>query len=106
MYVSYGLTPAPWMRSRTCPAAGLGVGISSSFRTSGPPNSWTRIAFIFWPPVLVKLDLVPLAIFAFPWGREILAEDGRGVPYPYEEKSASWHFDVLDLLEVIVDVYW
>src|ERR1700722_4751552 len=40
------------MRTRTCPGAGVGVGISTSLRTSGPPNSWTRIAFIFWPPPL------------------------------------------------------
>src|SRR5271170_1694462 len=47
MYVSYGFTPAPCTRTRTCPSAGLGVGTSSNFRASGPPNSWTTIAFIF-----------------------------------------------------------
>src|SRR5215471_19290252 len=35
------------MRTSTSPAAGLGVGTSSSFRTSGLPNSRTRIALIF-----------------------------------------------------------
>src|SRR5262245_56898887 len=40
------------MRTSTSPAAGFGVGTSSSFRTSGLPNSRTRIAFIFQPPRL------------------------------------------------------
>src|SRR6516165_9349910 len=35
------------MRTSTWPAAGCGVGTCLSFRTSGPPNSPTRIAFIF-----------------------------------------------------------
>src|SRR5262249_30307987 len=34
------------MRTSTCPAAGFGVGTSSSFRTSGPPNSRTKMAFM------------------------------------------------------------
>src|SRR6516165_5450149 len=35
------------MRTSTWPAAGCGVGTCLSFRTSEPPNSPTRIAFIF-----------------------------------------------------------
>src|SRR5690349_4534041 len=36
------------MRTSTCPAAGLGVGTSSSFKTSGPPNCRTRMAFMIF----------------------------------------------------------
>src|SRR6516225_10272515 len=35
------------MRTSTWPAAGCSVGTCLSFRTSGPPNSPTRIAFVF-----------------------------------------------------------
>src|ERR1700680_1670089 len=35
------------MRTTACPAPAFGVGISSSFMTSGAPNSCTTIAFIF-----------------------------------------------------------
>src|SRR5687768_17462301 len=49
MYVSTGLTPAARTRTTTCPADGDGSGASSSRKTSGPPNSCTRIAFIFAP---------------------------------------------------------
>src|ERR1700737_1406960 len=38
--------PTAWWRTRTCPGPGWGVGISSSFRTDGPPYSETRIAFM------------------------------------------------------------
>src|SRR6478609_7154295 len=33
-------------RTRTCFGPGEGSGTSSIFITSGPPNSWTRIAFM------------------------------------------------------------
>src|SRR5438105_1038097 len=46
------------MRTSTSPAAGFGVGTSSSLRTSGPPNSRTRIAFIFQSPSLLGHELV------------------------------------------------
>src|ERR1700689_3196987 len=36
------------MRTRTWPAARRGVETSSSFKTSGPPNSWTTMAFIIF----------------------------------------------------------
>src|SRR5574342_465300 len=39
--------PTAWLRTRTCPGPGWGVGISSSFRTAGPPYSETRIAFMW-----------------------------------------------------------
>src|SRR6202162_3190242 len=47
MYVSNGFTPAAWIRTTACPGPAFGVGNSSSFITSGAPNSCTTIAFIF-----------------------------------------------------------
>src|SRR2546426_12788898 len=47
MYASTGFTPAARIRTSTSPAPGFGSGTSSSFNTSGPPNSRTTIAFIF-----------------------------------------------------------
>ena len=46
-YVSTGLMPTAWWRTRTWPGPGWGVGISSSFSTDGPPYSETRIAFMW-----------------------------------------------------------
>ena len=46
MYVSNGFTPAAWMRTTACPGPAFGVGNSSSFMTSGAPNSCTTMAFI------------------------------------------------------------
>jgi hypothetical protein len=39
-----------WDENRMFLEGELGVGTSSSFRTSGPPNSCTLIAFIVHPP--------------------------------------------------------
>src|SRR5258705_2140649 len=38
--------PTAWLRTSTWLGPGWGVGISSSFRTAGPPYSETRIAFM------------------------------------------------------------
>src|SRR6516164_6761254 len=66
------------MRTSTSPAAGLGVGTSSSFRTSGLPNSRTRIAFIFQPPRLWRSRLdTQSAISASSEENRHLAEDRR-----------------------------
>src|ERR1700753_3224441 len=43
--MSPGLPPAARTHPTTCPAPARGSATSSSFRTSGPPNSRTRIAF-------------------------------------------------------------
>src|SRR5580698_10823869 len=63
------------------------------------------MAFILWPPVLGKVELMLLAIFDIAFEREILAEDGHDVPCPYEENSPSGHCGVWSLLEVIVGVH-
>src|SRR4051812_8966049 len=44
--MSMKLTPAASTLTRASPALGLGVSISSSLRTSGPPAVWTRMAFM------------------------------------------------------------
>src|SRR5262245_55268529 len=46
METSTGLTPTALTRTTTWPGPALGSGTSSSFRTSGPPYWWMRIAFI------------------------------------------------------------
>jgi hypothetical protein len=43
------------------------------------------MAFILWPPVPGEIDFMPNAILVFVPYCEILAEDGHGVPCPYEE---------------------
>src|SRR6267154_1392704 len=42
--MSMKFTPAASMRTSACPLAGLGVGSSTSFITSGPPGLSIRIA--------------------------------------------------------------
>ena len=46
-----------------------------------------------------------LAILSFALDCEILAEEGHGVPCPYEENPLSWPRSVLSFLEVIVCVH-
>src|SRR5580765_5098251 len=46
MYVSMGLIPAALTAITSCRGPGLGSSTSSIRMFSGPPNSWTRIAFI------------------------------------------------------------
>src|SRR5262249_2026810 len=72
------------MRTSTSPAAGFGVGTSSSFRTSGLPNSRTRIAFIFQPPRLWSSRLhTQSAIFrVVREANRHLAEDRRLLFHP------------------------
>src|SRR5258708_34174975 len=43
---SAGLPPTALARTPTWPRPALGSGMSSSFSTCGPPNSWMRMAFI------------------------------------------------------------
>src|SRR5262245_5089181 len=42
-------TPIAWRRTRACPGPGSGTGTSSTTRDSGPPGSWTRMAFMARP---------------------------------------------------------
>src|SRR5574341_108370 len=44
--MSTKFTPVARRRTRAWPCPGAGTGTSSSFRTSGPPAAWNRIAFI------------------------------------------------------------
>src|SRR5919108_6573358 len=53
--MSMKLTPIASIRIRASPGLGSGIGISSYFRTSGPPCSWTRTAFII-PPYLADCE--------------------------------------------------
>ena len=64
-----GLTPELAMRTSTSPSFGCGSGTSSRESTSGPPNAWKRIAFIY----LLLLTERPSALTErpgySPWGR-------------------------------------